>query len=185
MATSFVFRRAAFAGAIVMLSAVAFQTAPARANVVFDFSGTCTEGCSGTSTGVLTLADSYVFGSDITAADFVEFQYVSSDENLVIASTDAPAIVGGLNADGSLNSAGQFSLTVTPDVPVFGPFFEANTQQYTAETFEEAQLDFGNPYAFTLVNGAVPEPATWAMMLAGFAGLGWAGYRRARKARAA
>jgi hypothetical protein len=27
---------------------------------------------------------------------------------------------------------------------------------------------------------AVPEPSTWAMMLIGFAGLGFAGYRRAR-----
>jgi hypothetical protein len=27
---------------------------------------------------------------------------------------------------------------------------------------------------------AVPEPSTWAMMLAGFAGLGFAGYRRSR-----
>jgi hypothetical protein len=26
--------------------------------------------------------------------------------------------------------------------------------------------------------GAVPEPSTWAMMLLGFAGLAWAGYRR-------
>ena len=26
----------------------------------------------------------------------------------------------------------------------------------------------------------VPEPSTWAMMLLGFAGLGFAGYRRAR-----
>jgi hypothetical protein len=35
-------------------------------------------------------------------------------------------------------------------------------------------FDFG-------VGGAVPEPSTWAMMLLGFAGLGFAGYRRARK----
>jgi PEP-CTERM motif len=28
----------------------------------------------------------------------------------------------------------------------------------------------------------VPEPSTWAMMLIGFAGLGYAGYRRSRKA---
>jgi hypothetical protein len=28
----------------------------------------------------------------------------------------------------------------------------------------------------------VPEPSTWAMMLLGFAGLGFAGYRRSRKA---
>jgi hypothetical protein len=30
----------------------------------------------------------------------------------------------------------------------------------------------------------VPEPSTWAMMLLGFAGLGFAGYRRARAGRA-
>jgi PEP-CTERM motif len=35
------------------------------------------------------------------------------------------------------------------------------------------------------IGGAVPEPSTWAMMLAGFTGLGFAGYRRARKPRAA
>jgi PEP-CTERM motif len=29
----------------------------------------------------------------------------------------------------------------------------------------------------------VPEPATWAMMLFGFAGPGFAGYRRARQSR--
>ena len=28
---------------------------------------------------------------------------------------------------------------------------------------------------------AAPEPATWAMMLLGFAGLGFAGYRRTKK----
>jgi PEP-CTERM motif len=38
---------------------------------------------------------------------------------------------------------------------------------------------FGVDFA---VGGAVPEPSTWAMMLLGFAGLGYAGYRRARTA---
>jgi hypothetical protein len=31
------------------------------------------------------------------------------------------------------------------------------------------------------LTNAVPEPSTWAMMLLGFAGLGFAGYRRSRK----
>ena len=41
---------------------------------------------------------------------------------------------------------------------------------------------FGFDFA---LGGAVPEPSTWAMMLIGFAGLGYAGYRRARVPRAA
>ena len=39
--------------------------------------------------------------------------------------------------------------------------------------------------AFSLSGAVVPEPSTWAMMLLGFAGLGFAGYRHARKARPA
>ena len=35
----------------------------------------------------------------------------------------------------------------------------------------------GPALSFTLVGSAVPEPSTWAMMLLGFAGLGFAGYR--------
>ena len=41
---------------------------------------------------------------------------------------------------------------------------------------------FGFDFA---VGGAVPETSTWAMMLVGFAGLGYVGYRRAREPRAA
>ena len=39
--------------------------------------------------------------------------------------------------------------------------------------------------AFSVSGSVVPEPSTWAMMLLGFAGLGFAGYRRANKARSA
>jgi hypothetical protein len=36
-----------------------------------------------------------------------------------------------------------------------------------------------------LITTSVPEPSTWAMMLLGFAGLGFAGYRRTKKSTAA
>jgi hypothetical protein len=39
--------------------------------------------------------------------------------------------------------------------------------------------------SLTVKIGTVPEPSTWAMMLLGFARLGYAGYRRAREPRAA
>jgi hypothetical protein len=37
----------------------------------------------------------------------------------------------------------------------------------------------------SVVGAPVPEPSTWAMMLLGFAGLGYAGYRRAKVVRTA
>ena len=37
---------------------------------------------------------------------------------------------------------------------------------------------------FMLATTSVPEPSTWAMMLLGFAGLSFAGYRRARASHA-
>jgi hypothetical protein len=45
---------------------------------------------------------------------------------------------------------------------------------------------FGETLAFQLTSSAaIPEPSTWAMMLLGFAGLGYAGYRGRRSAVAA
>ncbi len=44
-------------------------------------------------------------------------------------------------------------------------------------------LDYTGPYSGTYLalSPVVPEPSTWAMMLLGFAGLGFAGYRASRK----
>ncbi len=40
-------------------------------------------------------------------------------------------------------------------------------------------------YQFAGINAAIPEPSTWAMLLVGFAGVGFAGYRRSPKGSAA
>jgi hypothetical protein len=42
--------------------------------------------------------------------------------------------------------------------------------------------DGAGGFGFNLaIGGAVPESSTWAMMLVGFAGLGYAGYRQAKR----
>jgi len=48
-----------------------------------------------------------------------------------------------------------------------------------------AYIGLDNVDVEPIVSPGVPEPSTWAMMLLGFAGVGFAGYRRARKSGAA
>ncbi len=56
--------------------------------------------CTDTATGVLTLTDGYVFGSAISAADFVSLVYDSNDPSQDI--TSASLLTGGVNVDGSI-----------------------------------------------------------------------------------
>jgi PEP-CTERM motif len=43
--------------------------------------------------------------------------------------------------------------------------------------------DTGDGFAFSITGSPVPEPSTWAMMMLGFASLGYAGFRSARARR--
>ncbi len=50
-------------------------------------------------------------------------------------------------------------------------------------TFKIGSFDIqGEESDYTLTIAAAPEPSTWGLMLLGFAGLGFAGYRRSVKA---
>jgi hypothetical protein len=60
-----------------------------------------------------------------------------------------------------------------------GPYSGAVDLTFGYNLVADGSSDFGFDFAF---GGAVPEPSTWAMMLLGFAGLGFAGYRRAKVA---
>jgi hypothetical protein len=61
------------------------------------------------------------------------------------------------------------------------------SQTLVSATFTGLNNGNGDPFlaAITTTAGAVPEPSSWAMMLVGFAGLGFAGYRRKTTAQAA
>lgn len=73
----------------------------------------------------------------------------------------APALIHGLNPAIALSFT-----DVTPGASIGGPVGSRSLNSFRSDV----SGDFSNT--------AVPEPSTWAMMLLGFAGLAYAGYRR-------
>ena len=66
---------------------------------------------------------------------------------------------------------------------------DQNAREFVIKSFFDIFIDLSVPSSElgksgigVMVVAGAPEPATWAMMLLGFAGLGFAGYRRARSA---
>jgi hypothetical protein len=115
-----------------------------------------------------------VFGSAILGAGF---GFASSTFDLAY---------GGDLLLGLIDGDGQFSLVINGVQLLAGDFFD--------DSVINLGSDFGPNIDLTIVTygaadfaigGAVPEASTWAMMLVGFVGLGFAGYRRAREPRAA
>jgi PEP-CTERM motif len=72
--------------------------------------------------------------------------------------------------------AESFSLIFTPALGVTGTL-----QGELFATTPGFPVDLGS-FSGSVTSTPIPEPRTWAMMLLGFAGLGYAGYRRTRRA---
>jgi len=97
--------------------------------------------------------------------------------------TGGPVVetIGEFNGPGLFNDPGPF-----PSNLLVGTFFIP-----TDATGLTVSGTFGNSFIGTsaganvFIGSAVPEPSTWAMMLLGFAGLGFAGYRKAKSGTAA
>lgn len=106
---------------------------------------------------------------DVTPlTDYVWFAYDTSGNDFVTNSnTCGFAGCGFVSSLSAINSSGTL-----------GFFFNSAPGQY-----EEYSTGTGGSFASIVISsaGAVPEPATWGMMLIGFAGLGLAGYRASRK----
>jgi PEP-CTERM motif len=96
--------------------------------------------------------------------------------SLTVASGATEEIVLGVLAAVSADQGGQAFASVDPAIFVDPNFIDASLYSI------ELSPGVGNGVPGT--TAAVPEPATWAMLLLGFAGIGFAGYRRARELRA-
>ncbi len=100
-----------------------------------------------------------------------------------MGSADIYAGIQGAIWELEYNTNGN-SLTVTGSAAIDAliaanvVYAEAHPTPYSLSLFPGSNGEaFGSSQAFS---GAIPEPSTWAMMLVGFAGLGFAGWRRTR-----
>jgi hypothetical protein len=143
---------------------------PAEAAVQFLFMGQAEGGGNPQAEATLTLIDTYSFGSPITPANFVSFQYMSSDQQFTFDQITGSG--PGLQALGSF--VGEFMLFTKN-----GDDFEVVPDGTWVAS--DNMIDVGTGGQFTrLVGSAVPELSTWALMLLGFAALGYVGCRASR-----
>jgi hypothetical protein len=113
--------------------------------------------------------------------DFLSFQNTDVGISAEIDSVGTHAI--GFTFGSYVPSGGATLTLSTGDSFAINPTSSATFIGFTSTTaITSVTVDYPNGYAFDLVSvSTVPEPATWTMMLVGFAGLGFAGYRRSKK----
>jgi outer membrane lipase/esterase len=107
------------------------------------------------------------------------------------AATVLPGVAGQPNpssacvAGAGASGWGQFCGNTTTPQPNFAHLRTANSEETSFFSDDQhfsaaGQLIEAN-YVYGLLQGSVPEPSTWAMMLLGFAGVGFMAYRRRAK----
>ena len=91
------------------------------------------------------------------------------DFSRVFLTTSAGTVFDFANVTGT----GVFELRLLPDTII-----PAGTQSITVNGVSRGNGSFSGTLAFLSTAGAVPEPATWAMMLFGFGAVGYSMRRR-------
>jgi hypothetical protein len=198
--------RAAYlaSAAILALSAFAAQSAQATYVITFEEVGSDVVEVGG---GTIDLTGLDTFGSRQGA-----FATIQPDAGVFVSGTGEATIYTGLtSAPSNFGSGGRTSANTSngDGIVLFDNIFAisegytsgaplSETSTYIDATFASLGMTPG-AYVWTWGSGVdadsltinivaspppVPEPSTWAMMLIGFAGLGYAGYRTSRKSAA-
>jgi hypothetical protein len=121
-------------------------------------------------------SDSHINVRDITLKFY--------NGNTVIAAIDGQQNFLGLAADHGHGNGGFVFDVDSPEQTylnntVFNQTGFGNFRIALEATLGDAD---GGPESFSAIAGAVPEPSTWAMMILGFAGIGFMTYRRRNQA---
>ncbi len=98
------------------------------------------------------------------------------------ASTNGSFSVVEFYTSGSIFNGG-FAADADPAIFDFGAQLFTGTEATPMFSAGVTALDSGNLTVTVLTGAAIPELSTWAMMLMGFAGVGFVGYRRTVKTR--
>jgi hypothetical protein len=164
--------------AIIFVSALISQ---ASASVVYNFSETVNAfHVSGTLTtdgviGVLSANDIQAFSLTVSGDPYV---LTKANTSFSLVGSGLTATSSQLLFDFSANFGNFTAVGFSPLGAVgFDNYFGTETIVFAGSPHQSVAL--GNLVLGTVA--AVPEPATWAMMILGFAGLGFMAYRRKDK----
>ena len=112
--------------------------------------------------------------------------------NLQVDATNHTLIGGTVTLQGKGPEAGVYTFSAQATGPFDGSGTNGDTMVVAAglqngqpvEFITEVAIGqfFSNSFADFLLTTAVPEPSTWAMMILGFAGVGFTAYRRRNRA---
>ena len=140
--------------------------------------GTLGMGPIGTGSGAVTTSATVFFGSDDLDITSVVFNNGLTDFLATLTLYDRNnAICGHTNADrGGPNGCGISESYALTGVPITGGLLNS----LTVSGLSHGTASYGGSLSFTPTG--VPEPATWAMMLLGFAGIGFQLRRSRRRA---
>jgi hypothetical protein len=148
------------------------------------YSGNMQEACDFV-TSSLSNADGYPIPAGFVATGISGFLYVSGSTAYTLLQV-GPYAGGDISLIAYVGpGAVPFSFTFAP-TPFYtgGPFnvvLVTDVPQTNPSVGNWIQIGTGS---LTVTGSIVPEPSTWTMMVAGFVGLGFAGYRASRKSAA-
>jgi PEP-CTERM motif len=205
-----VLNKGTFAGALILASLIGTTADPAQAAYIITFSETghdvTASGSGAINLAGLTFITSGATLSEVAPTFATEATGAAGDVDEYLGVSGPVSFGPGVFTSATTGAGDLVGVQVLradpPEGFIFVPMGYASgaplsdTATYAGQSFATLGLTPG-VYLYTFGSGTdadsftikvaapVPEPSTWAMMLLGFAGLGYAGYRASRRESAA